>query len=488
MAIQFSELPPEVFPETARPYIGRFNRQMRDLFGLESVLRNPILARRSDNTIVRRSEAQVDVSRITPSIVQVVSGQSTVVGLPNLTLGTANTVGSTTTAVSVNSAIALFGVGLPAGLSSAAATGSSAFASRSDHVHLFPTSLRSTANASTLALTDDAVNQTLAGSIGDLLLRPSSKELSLPMFTGSGDAQSNTAILRFVARTNAAASFPYDNTVRFGIDSSLTIDDVNTTYTSQTHTLFRGSLTTTANQLTGSTFTSETNRVIDLTLTGVVVGSGAGVHSWTERTGALIAMNTPGATGTGNVTVTDQYGLRITHALPVATGTVSYVNTRGIQVQMPRTGSTIKRGIELVTDTTGSGTAPVNSEGFYCQKVAIGNTRTSYWGEGATTGTPALVRIFFADAHAVGTSRYSFFGVSDTAYFGGVAEIGGALRHLGAQIGLHGNSSIAQSTGWSVSNITSTKTLNGSSFTLNDVMNTLGTVLTYLQNRGDIAA
>ena len=163
MAINFKPLPVDAFPPQARPSIKQLNLMLRDLCGLEGTIRQPITGRRSDQTVVRRSEFQVDVSRITPSITEVVSGSSTVVGTPALTLGLVNAVGSTTTAVSINSAIAAFGTQVPAALAAAAATGSSAYAARGDHVHLFPPTLRSTANASTLTLTDDGTDQLQIG-------------------------------------------------------------------------------------------------------------------------------------------------------------------------------------------------------------------------------------------------------------------------------------------------------------------------------------
>src|SRR3990167_9279105 len=196
MALQFHPLPAEIFDEKARPYIKRLNFELRDLFGLEGTIRQPITTRSSDLTIARRSELQVAVSRITPSIASVVSGVSTVVGTPALTLGTANTIGSTTSALSVNSAIAMFGTQAPLGLSLSAAVGTSAYAARADHVHagfdatvpaalgstaatgsvdfaprrdhvhLHPPILRSTANASTLTLTDDAINMSVLASLG----------------------------------------------------------------------------------------------------------------------------------------------------------------------------------------------------------------------------------------------------------------------------------------------------------------------------------
>ena len=138
MAVQFHALPVDLFPEALRPYISRHNAELRELFALEGMIRNPIQARRSDLSIARRGEVQVDVSRITPAISDVVSGVSTAVGTPALTFGTANVVGTTTTAVSVNSQVALFGTATPTGVSLTAAVGTSAFAAHADHRHDHP--------------------------------------------------------------------------------------------------------------------------------------------------------------------------------------------------------------------------------------------------------------------------------------------------------------------------------------------------------------
>lgn len=137
MAIQFHELPAEVFSEAAQPYIKRLNRELRELFALEGVLRQPLRAKRSDNTISRRSEVQVEVSRITPDIMESISGASSIIGVPSLTLSTTNAVGTTNTVVAIDSTIALFGTATPSGISTAGAVGTSAFAARADHVHSY---------------------------------------------------------------------------------------------------------------------------------------------------------------------------------------------------------------------------------------------------------------------------------------------------------------------------------------------------------------
>ena len=199
MAIQFHPLPTDVFPEAARPYIGRLNIELRDLFGLEGTIKQPIVSSRSDTSIRRRAEFQVAVSRITPSIASVVSGVSTVVATPALIFGLTNTVGVSTSAVSINSAIALFGLSLPSPLAATAVAGTSAFASRADHVHLFPPTLRSTANASTLTLTDDVTDQILTGSLGILAIVPSTGvDIRFPASTA--------ASLTLIPNTTTAAS------------------------------------------------------------------------------------------------------------------------------------------------------------------------------------------------------------------------------------------------------------------------------------------
>ena len=135
MAIRFHPLPLAVFPEEARPHIARLNSELRDLFGLEGTIRSPLSSNRSDKSIARRGFIQVDASRISPSITQVISGMSVSIGTPNLTFGVTNTVGTTNTALSVDSTLAIFDTTSPTGVSTATAVGTAAFAARRDHVH-----------------------------------------------------------------------------------------------------------------------------------------------------------------------------------------------------------------------------------------------------------------------------------------------------------------------------------------------------------------
>lgn len=65
MAVFFHELPINVFPDAAQPSIQRLNRELRDLFSLEGALSNAVPpTRRSDSSVVRNGQTQVDVTRI----------------------------------------------------------------------------------------------------------------------------------------------------------------------------------------------------------------------------------------------------------------------------------------------------------------------------------------------------------------------------------------------------------------------------------------
>src|SRR3990167_9154845 len=103
--------------------------------------------------------------------------------VPAFVFGTANAAGVSTSVVRKDATLAIFDATVPAGLATAAATGSAAIAARRDHVHEFPATVQSAANDSTLILTDDATDQTFTGSLGSLLIRSASGIVTLPKWT-----------------------------------------------------------------------------------------------------------------------------------------------------------------------------------------------------------------------------------------------------------------------------------------------------------------
>lgn len=70
----------------------------------------------------------------------------------------------------------------------------------------------------------------------------------------------------------------------------------------------------------------------------------------------------------------------------------------------------------------------------------------------------------------------------------GNLQIGGALNHDGATIGFHGTTPVAKTTGWSVTNHNNLKVINANSFTLSEMGDIVGEILTILLARGDIGA
>lgn len=136
MSLRFHPLPLTLFEDKQRPSIARLNAELSDLFRLEATLSSSRdMVQTSDKSIVRGQEREVHVSRITPDIMEVVSGRSSVIGVPALTFSTANAIGTTTTVLAVDSTVAIFGTTAPLGTSDTAAVGTASWAARGDHVH-----------------------------------------------------------------------------------------------------------------------------------------------------------------------------------------------------------------------------------------------------------------------------------------------------------------------------------------------------------------
>jgi len=106
MAIQFSPLPLHLFEPRLRSHIEHLNLTLRDLAGLEASLTSPIQnTKRSDASIVLNATPQVSVTRLVPSITNIINGSSSAIGVPSLTFSTTNAIGTTNTVVAINSTI-----------------------------------------------------------------------------------------------------------------------------------------------------------------------------------------------------------------------------------------------------------------------------------------------------------------------------------------------------------------------------------------------
>jgi len=150
MAIQFSPLPLHLFEPRLRSHIELLNLTLRDLAGLEGTLTTPMTdTKRSDASIVRNATPQVSVTRLVPSITNIITGSSSAIGVPSLTFSTTNAVGTTNTVVSINSTIK------------------------------FPQAVMALGTTNTLTLTNDATNgalltQSAGFTIAAISLQPSS--------------------------------------------------------------------------------------------------------------------------------------------------------------------------------------------------------------------------------------------------------------------------------------------------------------------------
>jgi len=290
-----------------------------------------------------------------------------------------------------------------------AAAGSATTTIRSDATLKYPIALMSAANSSTLTLTDDATDQTLTGSLGALNLRSANSTLSLDTWTGGGQNPGTVGrVLSFNARTANVGT-----TLTQGLFAQVAYD-VAATYTGITHRSGEFNITQTS---TAPTYTTETAQVLRLSYT---TGSmGANAYTWTEI--GLLSGGMACPSGASTV-ITDVYGVRISGWPTVGTfGTIT--NAYGARFQMPTIGDTIRRGVWVdPSSTTDPGAEAANVEGFYCGALPRGTAqRVSYYALGATTGTPTMVAAFYAAAHGVGTTKWSYY-ANDESRMNGVQQ------------------------------------------------------------------
>ena len=390
MATQFRPLPSNLFEPKVRPYIERLNRDLRDLYGLEGVLRNPTdITRRSDRTIVRRGEVQVDVSRITPSIAQVVSGSSTVIGVPNLTFSTTNIIGTTTTAIATDSTIAIFGTATPLGLSFSGMVGTSAFAARADHRHAYPDIIAASV-LDYVTLTDDATEGALFTASASFAAN--SLSLKAPNATNAarfgkygnisiaGTALTDQTMLQFVKTDfNEAVTGP------IGINFTLTNTNIG-----DATAIVRGLAASVTGSMTGSTQISFGNIYFArATMSGGATGN-------TRFKGSVIAFSTAQTTVLSSV---------------VGTTVVSVIDFQSGQTIITRSLVSDRIGFEARGSITLQfGGTLLNHYGFLCNALVQGSTRIQYEAKPITTGTPAIAYAFRSSLHTVGTLRRSFIG------------------------------------------------------------------------------
>jgi len=104
------------------------------------------------------------------------------------------------------------------------------------------------------------------------------------------------------------------------------------------------------------------------------------------------------------------------------------------------------------------------------------------------------VDLFFTDAgnDRVGISTNvpdTLFHVAGAAHIDSDIQLGGTINHDGTLIGLNSAAPVAQDTGWSITNVSTLRSYDASTATLQNALDTLGTLIeTVLKIRGDIGA
>jgi hypothetical protein len=186
MAIQFSPLPLHLFEPRLRSHIEHLNLTLRDLAGLEGTLTTPMDdTKRSDASIVRNATPQVSVTRLVPSITNIISGSSSAIGVPALTFSTTNAVGTTNTVVSINSTVK------------------------------YPDAVMALGTALTLKLTNDATNGALLTQLAGFTVAA----ISLQPSSGTVLKVDSTAVRRsssdFAALTNGFGYVMVDGTPHY---------------------------------------------------------------------------------------------------------------------------------------------------------------------------------------------------------------------------------------------------------------------------------
>lgn len=327
-------------------------------------------------------------------------------GTPSITLGLTAAAGGAGTLIRSDATIAAFDAVAPADLAASASVGTINFAARRDHVHRFPISLEEYSFLSTAALSSDGVNQTLTGSLGNLIITASGAGVSLPKLLGLGLAAPDPLGGDMISAIYSSVNYPALASAA-GLHMEIT-------------------RTGAGGRMEGFRFISTD----DVGLTGTVLES-VGVESrfiskaitgtatYTNRAAYEARVDCP--TGAG-VTITDQYGLNVLswHSIGGTPGT--YTNARGVNVQLPTLGNTIRRGVHVnATNTFNFGTEAANVEGFFCDAIPRGLTnRRAYGAAGATNGTPTSVVILEqTTAHAVGTTRRFLKGIDPSEVLGG---------------------------------------------------------------------
>lgn len=120
-----------------------------------------------------------------------------------------------------------------------------------------------------------------------------------------------------------------------------------------------------------------------------------------------------------------------------------------------------------------------------------GNGSTADFRVETDTDANALFVDASADTVQIGAATASDsakFYVAGKISLSGELEANGDFNHDGSNVGLFAATPVAQSTGWSISNVTTDKTFDADATTIDEIADNLGTLINYLKTLGPLAA
>lgn len=257
-------------------------------------------------------------------------------------------------------------------------------------------------SGSQLVLSNDSTDQSLSGNLGALKLRGGNNTISMDLWMGAAQGGATVGnVLSFNARTvNVGTSLAR------AIQAQITYD-TTASYSGAAHTCGNFEI---AQANSSVSYTNNTSKILNLIFTAASLGTGP--NTFTEVGGIRTTMNVPGGSGT---TITDSYGHRISWPTILVAG--AWTNAYTERLMFPTFGGTIRRGCWVDPSTTVNyGTEATNTEAFFAGALPRGTAqRVGYYASGATTGTPTDVYGFYlGTAHVVGTNRYGFRAIGAT--------------------------------------------------------------------------
>lgn len=194
------------------------------------------------------------------------------------------------------------------------------------------------------------------------------------------------------------------------------------------------------------------------------VGITAGSHASASGVATNLIAVQAASKVTAQGTATNARGVLVNN--PVKEGSGVVTNNIGVDIESMTSGSTLNVGLRI---------APSTSTG--AQAIQITGTPTTAAG-GITFGTDTTLYRSAADT----------LKTDDKLHVVGELELDGALNHDGTTFGLFGAAPATQSTGWSVSNVTTDKTFDANATTVNELADVVGTLIDTLKTYGVLGA